>query len=216
MATPVTPVKRAGPGRRVKGQTRGAPLVPRDVLERQPRERQPRRHVPRHERRGRLLAPDERGDEELHRLRVLVRASHLPRGRCTCPRTVAVVAPGARRGDFVPLDAPRPRLVRPHRSTRTSAMSLERRGDSRARSIDGPSPGPVPARAAPPSSSSTARDGEEHRPRRHLLGWPGALGKFGFFVTDSIRLQVGFTHGVPDFRLVAFVFASRIQRGRGP
>jgi len=65
-------------------------------------------------------------------------------------------------------------------------MSLERRGDSRARSIDGPSPGPVPAPAAPPSSSSTARDGEEHPFWRHLFGLgvrPGALGKFGFFVT---------------------------------
>ena len=80
------------------GQTRGAPLVPsRDVLERQPRERQPRRHVPRHERRGRLLAPDERGDEELHRLRVLVRAPiFLGRSvRIVCPRTVAAVAPPA-------------------------------------------------------------------------------------------------------------------------
>ena len=40
-------------------------------------ESQPRRHVPRHERRGRLLAPDERGDEELHRLRSAVRAAHV-------------------------------------------------------------------------------------------------------------------------------------------
>lgn len=94
-------------------------------------------------------------------------------------------------------------------------MSLERRGASRARSIDGPSPGSVPAPAAPPSSSSTARDGDEARivNRPFRIGCPtGRFGKFGLF-SNWIPCGLPFgrsSHGVPELRWRSLPCVSRI------
>eukprot|EP00982_Pelagococcus_subviridis_P000630 5319-Pelagococcus_subviridis.AAC.2 len=100
---------RVARGRLIDRQRRRPAVVPGgDVLEVNPFELHPRGHVPGDVRRGRLLAPDERGDEELHRLRRGVLASHRRgdvRGDGVVSSGDGASGPDADAGDFVRLHA---------------------------------------------------------------------------------------------------------------